>query len=179
MPVFVRIGCGNGVVDANESCDDGNLVSTDGCDALCADVNECLSSPPCKANSACVNLVGGYACACREAAEEFGATLTPSDLHFTGLVSEYGYQGQTHWLMFLFECRRPLPGLPTAIDEGKFGFFSRDEINRIAIPETDRTLLWPVYDEHRRGFIAYRAECHPGAPLQVVVEETQDRPHLD
>jgi 8-oxo-dGTP diphosphatase len=50
---------------------------------------------------------------------------------------------------------------------------------RTAIPETDRTLLWPVYDEHRRGFMAYRAECHLGQPLQMIVEETRDRPNLD
>lgn len=29
------IACGDGVVDANEQCDDGNLVSGDGCDANC------------------------------------------------------------------------------------------------------------------------------------------------
>ena len=34
-------------------------------------------------------------------------------------------------------------------------------------------------DEHRRGFIAYRAECDPGAPLRMTVEETQARPNLD
>ena len=70
-------------------------------------------------------------------------------------------------------------GLPQTIDEGKFGFFAREELDRTAIPETDRTLLWPVYDEHRRGFMAYRAECHPGQPLQMIVEETRDRPNLD
>ena len=25
------------------------------------------------------------------------------DLHLTGIVSEYGYVGHSHWLMFLFE----------------------------------------------------------------------------
>ena len=47
-----------------------------------------------------------YACACREATEELGLELRPADLHLTGLVSEHGYQGQTHWLMFLFEVKR-------------------------------------------------------------------------
>ena len=51
-----------------------------------------------------------YACACREAQEELGLTLSPSDLHLTGLVSEHGYQGQTHWLMFLFEVKRQVDG---------------------------------------------------------------------
>ena len=73
----------------------------------------------------------------------------------------------------------PLKTLPETIDEGRFGFFAREDLGAVAVPETDRTLLWPVYDEHRRGFIAYRAECHPGAPLRVVVEETSAKPNLD
>jgi 8-oxo-dGTP diphosphatase len=81
--------------------------------------------------------------------------------------------------MFLFDCRKPLTGLPQTIDEGKFGFFAREELNRTAIPETDRTLLWPIYDQHRRGFISYRAECHPGAPLKMIIEETRELPNLD
>src|SRR5579883_3035352 len=53
-----------------------------------------------------------YACACREAAEEMQLSITPADLHLTGIVSEAGYLGQAHWLMFLFEIKRPLTDLP-------------------------------------------------------------------
>ena len=120
-----------------------------------------------------------FECAVREVAEETGATVATSDLHLFGMISEKGYEGQSHWLMFLFDCRKPVGAIPPTIDEGHFGFFSRTEIETIRIPETDRTLLWPVYDEHRRGFIAYRAECDPGAPLRMTVEETQARPNLD
>ena len=120
-----------------------------------------------------------FECAVRETEEETGSKVTTEDLHLFGMISEKGYEGQSHWRMFLFDCRKPLKGLPQTIDEGKFGFFAREELDRTAIPETDRTLLWPVYDEHRRGFMAYRAECHPGQPLQMIVEETRDRPNLD
>ena len=120
-----------------------------------------------------------FECAVREVAEETGAAVATSDLHLFGMISEKGYEGQSHWLMFLFDCRKPVGAIPPTIDEGHFGFFSRTEIETIRIPETDRTLLWPVYDEHRRGFIAYRAECDPGAPLRMTVEETQARPNLD
>src|SRR5206468_3610697 len=41
-----------------------------------------------------------HACACREAGEELGWVIRPADLHLTGLVSEHGYQGESHWLMF-------------------------------------------------------------------------------
>jgi 8-oxo-dGTP diphosphatase len=115
----------------------------------------------------------------RETFEETGVTVATEDLHLFGMISEKGYEGQSHWLMFLFDCRQPLTALPATIDEGRFGFFAREELGAVAVPETDRTLLWPVYDEHRRGFIAYRAECHPGAPLRVVIEETSARPNLD
>jgi MYXO-CTERM domain-containing protein len=30
------MGCGNGVLEGTEQCDDGNLVSGDGCSALCS-----------------------------------------------------------------------------------------------------------------------------------------------
>ena len=120
-----------------------------------------------------------FECAVREVAEETGAVVATSDLHLFGMISEKGYEGQSHWLMFLFDCRKPVGATPPTIDEGHFGFFSRAEVEAIRIPETDRTLLWPVYDEHRRGFIANRAECDPGAPLRMTIEETQARPNLD
>src|SRR6266404_7047363 len=66
-----------------------------------------------------------YACACREAQEELGLTLAPSDLHLTGLVSEHGYLGKDHWLMFLFEVQPRLRALPAPHREGRFHFFPR------------------------------------------------------
>jgi 8-oxo-dGTP diphosphatase len=53
-----------------------------------------------------------YACACREAFEEVGLKIEPADLHLSGLISEHGYQGQAHWLMFLFEPKPRLKELP-------------------------------------------------------------------
>jgi 8-oxo-dGTP diphosphatase len=53
-----------------------------------------------------------HACACREAREELARELQPHDLHLTGLVSEHGYAGQSHWLMFLFEVKPRLTALP-------------------------------------------------------------------
>lgn len=120
-----------------------------------------------------------FECAVRETKEETGVDIATSDLHLFGMVSEKGYEGQAHWLMFLFDCRRPLRGLPPTIDEGRFAFFTRAELATTQVPETDRTLIWPVWDEHRRGFVAYRAECDPGAPLRMTIEETQARPNLD
>lgn len=102
-----------------------------------------------------------HACACREAAEEMGLALAPGDLHLTGLVSEQGYQGQAHWLMFLFEVRPRVTVLPPAHPEGRFAFFARPDLERIALPETDRAQLWPFFWRHRGGFFA--AHCRVGA----------------
>ena len=55
-----------------------------------------------------------YACACREAEEELGLSISAGDLHLTGLVSEHGYEGRSHWLLFLFEVTRKLHVLPPA-----------------------------------------------------------------
>lgn len=102
-----------------------------------------------------------YACACREALEELGLTLEAQDLHLTGLVSEHGYEGQTHWLMFLFEVKTRLRVLPAPHREGIFKFFKREEVEALALPRTDREQIWPLFWEHRGAFFA--AHCHCGA----------------
>ena len=72
--------------------------------------------------------------------------------------------------MFLFKSKVQLETIPKAIDEGSFNFFSRSEIAQLAIPETDKTLLWPYYDSHRDGFIGLRANCDPTNQLKLIEE---------
>ena len=93
-----------------------------------------------------------YTCACREAAEEIRVKIHPADLHLTGMVSEHGYQGRTHWLMFLFEVKKKLRTLPPPCDEGRFQFFRREEIDSLKIAQTDREQIWPLFWKFRRGF---------------------------
>ncbi|WP_194863092.1 EGF domain-containing protein [Myxococcus sp. AB036A] len=74
--------CGNGQVDTEEQCDDGNLVSGDGCGAgcqvapgyscsgtqpsVCTDVNECTNgTSQCSVNATCTNTPGSYNCTCK------------------------------------------------------------------------------------------------------------------
>jgi 8-oxo-dGTP diphosphatase len=112
-----------------------------------------------------------FECAARETFEETGLAITAADLHLFAIIAEKAYEGQSHWLMFLFRCRRPIAGLPADIQEGRFGFFSREAVSRLPIPETDRTALWPTYDRHRDGFVALKADCAPGRPVRVEIEE--------
>lgn len=111
-----------------------------------------------------------YACACREAAEEAGLSLRPRDLHLTGLVSERGYQGEAHWLMFLFEVKRRLKALPTPHREGRFEFFPASKLDGLDLPQTDRERIWPLFWKHRGGFFAAHCDCQHGRPNQWTLE---------
>jgi 8-oxo-dGTP diphosphatase len=113
-----------------------------------------------------------YACACREAEEEIGLRLQPSDLHLTGLVSEHGYQGQAHWLMFLFEVKRRVQMLPPRHREGTFRFFSRSELDALPLPPTDRERIWPLFWQHRGGYFAAHCHCHADGRYDWTVEES-------
>lgn len=111
-----------------------------------------------------------YECARRETQEEVGLELMDEDLHCFGYIAEKSYEGTGHWLMFLFDCRRAIDALPPTIDEGHFAFFSRNAIDELPIPETDRTLLWPYYDRFKNSFVGLRANCDPSGELTLVEE---------
>jgi len=114
-----------------------------------------------------------YACACREAEEELGLTLAVSDLHLTGIVSEHGYLGRSHWLMFLFEVKRRLVELPPPHREGRFQFFSREDMAALKLPQTDREQIWPRFWEHRGGFFAAHCRCGSDGSNQWTLEESR------
>jgi 8-oxo-dGTP diphosphatase len=114
-----------------------------------------------------------YACACREAAEEISLLIAPSDLHLTGIVSEHGYQGHSHWLMFLFEVKKKLTSLPAVHREGRFEFFSRTALAQLKLPLTDHEKIWPWFWEHRSGFFAAHCHCHPDGRNEWTLEESR------
>lgn len=114
-----------------------------------------------------------YACACREAREEMGLVFEPADLHLTGLVSEHGYLGQNHWLMFLFEVKKRLTTLPPPHREGRFRFFAREELAGIPLPKTDIESIWPWFWQHRGGFFAAHCHCYPDGHNEWVLEESR------
>ncbi len=112
-----------------------------------------------------------HECAVRELKEETGLEAGISELHLFGMIAEKSYEGGAHWLMFLYDCRKRIGVLPVEIDEGQFGFFTREEVELLPLPATDRTALWEVYDKHRHGFVVMRADCDPSEPLKVEIEE--------
>ena len=114
-----------------------------------------------------------YACACREASEEMGLSLAPADLHLTGLISECGYEGCAHWLMFLFEIRPRLNALPPPIREGRFAFHARSALSSLKIPRTDREQIWPRFWQHRGGFFAAHCRCLADGRCEWTLEDSR------
>jgi 8-oxo-dGTP diphosphatase len=113
-----------------------------------------------------------YTCACREAMEELALTLQPRDLHLTGIISEHGFQGAAHWLMFLFEVKPRLMTLPAAHREGRFEFFPRAAVSALPLPATDRESIWPWFWQHRGGFFSAHCHCHPDGRNEWTLEES-------
>ena len=92
-----------------------------------------------------------FECARREALEETGLILDYKDLHMFGYVSEKNYEGNHHWLMFMFDCSKAIDSLPDSFDEGIFAFFNRSQIKTLSIPPLDHQLVWPYYDKRHDG----------------------------
>jgi 8-oxo-dGTP diphosphatase len=109
--------------------------------------------------------------AARETYEETGFKISTRDLYLFATIAEKAYEGQSHWLLFLFRCTRTITELPPPMDEGVFGFFSRTALEALPLPETDRTALWPIFDQYREHFVALRVDCAPNKPLVVEVEQ--------
>ena len=113
-----------------------------------------------------------YACACREAREELGLSLQPSALHLTGIVSEHGYAGQAHWLMFLFEVKPKLKTLPPQHREGRFAFFRPEALAHLPLPKTDVDQIWPLFWKHRGGFFAAHCRVLADGRYEWFIEES-------
>ncbi|MDP7012064.1 MAG: NUDIX domain-containing protein [Verrucomicrobiota bacterium] len=113
-----------------------------------------------------------HTCAIREFREETGLELSLDELHLTGIISEHGYQGNAHWLMFLFEVSLRLTELPPDHEEGPFRFATKEELGALPLPDTDREQIWPLFWKHRGGFFAAYCHCTKGAPDEWTLEQS-------
>ncbi len=116
-----------------------------------------------------------HACAAREMEEELGWRISPSEFRLTGLVSEQGYDGQAHWLMFLFEAKLRLSTVPPVHREGRFAFWRREALDSIPLPATDREQIWPLFWRNRGGFFAAHCHCHAAGRNEWSCFEGADR----
>ena len=115
-------------------------------------------------------------CALRETREETGLELDREDLRLTGIVSEEAYQGEAHWLIFLFEVTRPVAPEDVKwkhFKEGTLEWKRMEEVPSLAIPVTDREVMWPLVQAHRGGFFMVHIEWGDGEITWTLHESTK------
>ena len=115
-----------------------------------------------------------HECAVREVHEETGLRVGDDQMRLFGMVSERAYQGEMHWLIFLFECvRRVQPEEVTHVDfdEGRLEWHEVAAVEKLPIPETDREFLWPTVRAHRGGFFVLHIDCR-GERLVSTLDES-------
>lgn len=104
-----------------------------------------------------------HECAIREIHEEAGLELPPEDVRLLGVVAEKGYEDEMHWLLFLFEAKRPVAGDEIEryeFEEGRLEWVPIDEVEGKPIPATDRDVIWPMVRNHREGgFFMVDIDC--------------------
>lgn len=108
-------------------------------------------------------------CARREILEEAGIEVPIERLHLMGLISEAAYEGQGHWLLFLYRVLGPVSVPAQDIREGRLEWIEPAAIDGLPLPETDRRIIWPLIRTHeapgpggRPGFFAVHIDCRDG-----------------
>ena len=103
-----------------------------------------------------------HGCAIRETQEETGLVVHPGEIRLMGMVSETAYEGQCHWLLFLYEISRPIDHDEIAayeMNEGTLEWLDRDQIDDLDLPKTDREIIWPLVAQYGGGFFACHIDC--------------------
>lgn len=112
-----------------------------------------------------------FDCALRELHEETGFRASADDLQLFDVVNENAYEGDDHWLMFLFRLRQPMDTLPPACVEGAFQFFHPSELLSLPIPPVDRRYLWPLFFEQRPDVVSLSIDCAGGNQGHAIYEQ--------
>lgn len=119
-----------------------------------------------------------HECAIREIQEEAGLNLDPEEVRLLGVVAEKAYQGEMHWLLFLFETVSPVN--PSRVenlefDEGVLEWVEVEQVQSKNIPQTDRDVLWPLVRKHRQGgFFMIDIDCSGEDLSWRMVQEHSD-----
>ena len=112
-----------------------------------------------------------HQCAIRETLEETGYKININDLHLFCMATEKNHQKTGHWLLFIFHYLKPISALPQNCPEGFFHFFSRKEIDTLALPNADHQILWPIFDIHHKDFIALRTNYQSKQLINTIFEQ--------
>lgn len=118
-------------------------------------------------------------CAQREILEEAGLEVSIDRLHLLGLISESGYEGKGHWLLFYYKVLGPVWVEPRDMREGRLDWFAPSQIDSLPLPDTDRRIIWPLVRQHeapgpggRPGFFAVHIDC-TGGEMAWRVEQSE------
>lgn len=120
-------------------------------------------------------------CAQREIMEEAGITLPIERLHLGGLIAETAFEGTGHWLLFYYRVLGAVSSVTDVpeqeIPEGRLAWHHPDELGGLALPETDRKVIWPLITKHdgggdRPGFFAVHIDCSGPGEISWSVEES-------
>lgn len=105
-------------------------------------------------------------CARREIQEEAELDVPIERLHLMGLISEAGYEGKGHWLLFYYRVLGPVSTPARDIREGRLEWFAPDQLDHLPLPETDRRIIWPLVRAHEHagpgggpGFFTVHIDC--------------------
>lgn len=121
-------------------------------------------------------------CAQREIKEEAGIDVPIERLHLIGLVSECAYEGRGHWLMFVYRVLGPVFVEPRLMAEGSLDWHAPDTLDTLALPDTDRRIIWPLIrsaenglswsHSRRPGFFAVHIDCRGKDMVWSVEQES-------
>lgn len=101
----------------------------------------------------------------REIREEAGVNVDPHRLRLAIVWSERAVAGPgsgdvgDHWLMFVYRVMEPVEVREGPCSEGDLAWVEPGNVDALAIPVTDREILWPILRE---------AECSRG-PIGIEV----------
>lgn len=123
-----------------------------------------------------------FQCAVREIREEAGIEVPIERVHLMGLIAETAFEGQTHWLLFYFRVLGAVEVAAGPMDEGELRWHAPEEIDGLALPRTDREVIWPMIKRHEHsgpggtpGFFSLHIDCR-GADLTWTVEQETPTP---
>ncbi len=103
-------------------------------------------------------------CAIRTIRDQAAVELELADVHLTGLVSETGYEGDAHWLLFLYEVIGAVKVDRVDCEDGSLEWYTWDDLNRLPVPDTDREAIYPLLRRFHWRFFHLHIDCTSGRP---------------